>query len=238
MNRRRTRFCGRAKRYKGDAAWPSTAAAPSLQLSSLKLPGDGPGARPVLDGPRKPPYLFLRVKTLISQRLAPHAYNARVPVSARGPAETGTAQRQAASQKRVRCLRAETARGRRNGYGGAACRFAETGTAKPGFQRVEAALAPYLFLRVAAQKRVRISTRMRPGIVLSQKRVRSRRRRPAGRRVHVRGVSGIMRIPRAGRPRAWPACSPSFHSHEQYFDRATFGRRNLAKSRIARTAGA
>jgi hypothetical protein len=79
---------------------------------------NGQDGRVVLDGPRKPPYLFLRVKTLISQRLAPLACSASVPVSASDTAETGTPRGQAASQKWVRCLRGKTAMGRRNGYGG------------------------------------------------------------------------------------------------------------------------
>lgn len=132
---------------------------------------------------------------------------------------------------------------RRNGYGFVFQWLAESGTPR-------IVIPPHSFVEICtrfcergAQKWVRLRARRPRAIWLSQKRVRSvggwgdgffaaSRRRPVG-RVHTSGVSGIMRIPRAGPALGWPSRFHHSIHMNKYLDRAAWGRRNLAKSSLA-----
>ena len=98
----------------------------------------------------------------------------------------------------------------------------------------------YPFLRNLTQKQVRKLTQKPLGSTRTQKRVRFRADCPCAQMLErPRGMAraGTRRFGHHAHPARWPgawlARSPSFHSHEQYFDPRARGRRNLANSNVA-----
>ena len=176
------------------------------ELSSLKPGRETAVCRRLAGRWLSPPYLFLRVKSLIGQGLGDRACRYGVPVSAEHRAETGTDDLRPASQKRVRFesglgapSRAETGTVRSS-------RAAETGTLSPFFRRSNICRLCTRFCvdrhrnGYANRRAGRVASGFRRNgyglSVESSPALTGRYGLPGD--MHTPGVSGIMRIPRAG----------------------------------------
>jgi hypothetical protein len=160
---------------------------------------------------RSPPYLFLRVKSLISQGLGVGACKSSVPVSAYVFAETGTPKFRPLRRNGFALGHGRNAIARRNGYGPPLHGSAETGTPSlchPAFADIRKCVP------VSAKARAEMGTPIAAQAASFQvfaetgtaAREASTSRGPGGalpRGVHAHGVSGMMRIPRAGLALGW-----------------------------------